>query len=317
MSRKANVLSDKFRAMGTDVSIDAVLDGNVSEEKAQKAMVSARAVFEKYEQIFSRFKKDSELSKLNRNIGEEVDISPEMAAVLELCLKYNAESEGYFDPRIISNLEKIGYAKDFRSSDLNSEEALDQRIQLEKIESALQENLIIDRKRGRALAKSRIDTTGIVKGYAVDKAAESLTAAGLNNFIVDAGGDMFAKGLDERQQAWKVDVEGCENPRAMLKLSGEGIATSGISRKRWKKGSKKFHHLINPKSPENFSCDLKTVTVINNKTVEADSKAKVLFLMGVKSGMKFANEHKIKALFLDYCGNIFLSEAIKENIIAN
>lgn len=101
----------------------------------------------------------------------------------------------------------------------------------------------------------------------------------------------------------------------MLKLKNEGIATSGISRKKWEAGGKKFHHLINPKDTENFSFDLKTVTVIREKTVEADGRAKVLFLMGKVKGLEFANRNNLKALFLDYKGNVYLSEKMKENVI--
>jgi FAD:protein FMN transferase len=303
----------EFRAMGTDISIDVVLSENISEERAQAGIEMVKTIFEKYEQMFSRFRADSELSKINKKTGEEIIVAPEMFEVLSLCLKYNRESQGYFDPRVIGNLEKIGYDKDFKTNDLNSAE--NSKVWLEKITGKLEEDLILNKDKKTVLAKKRIDTTGIAKGYIVDRSVESLKAQGFKNFIVDAGGDMFAEGLNEKREAWQVGVEGYKADRLMLKLSGEGIATSGISRKRWQRGSKKVHHLINPRDPDNFSHVLKTVTVVKDKTVEADGKAKVLFLMGRPDGMKFANENNLKALFLDYKGNVYLSEAIKENII--
>jgi len=311
-----NILfSDNFRAMGTDVSVDIVIEKSAvnAEKEAKKALGEVKNIFEKNEKTFSRFKNDSELSKINKNLNREIRISEAMAEVLELCLKFYEESGGYFDPRVIGNLEQAGYDKDFRDSDLNSTEEMDKN--LEKPVGELGNDLAINKEEGIVLIKKRIDTTGIVKGYTVDKAAEYLKSKKFKNFIVDAGGDMYAEGLNDKQEQWRVKVEGLENDKIMLELSREGIATSGISRKRWQRGSKKVHHLINPKDPENFSHELKTVTVIKNKTVEADGRAKVLFLMGLQDGMKFANVNKIKALFLDYKGNVYLSETIKENII--
>lgn len=313
MNNNPALVTDKFRTIGTDISIDIVVNSESEKRKATAELEAAKNIFSRNEKVFSRFQEDSELSGINKNLGKELRVSLSMMEVLELCLRYYQESQGYFDPRIIGNLEKIGYTKDFKNHDLNSGEEIIEA--LEKISGKLEEDLILNKDKKTVLVKKRIDTTGIAKGYIVDQVAERLKAKGFENFIVDAGGDMFAEGLNEKREAWMVGVEGCENSCLMLKLSGEGIATSGISRKRWQKGSRKVHHLINPKDPDNFSHNLKTVTVIKDKAVEADGKAKVLFLMGVKDGIEFADKHGIKALFLDYKGNIFLSKAMKENII--
>ncbi|OGI16319.1 MAG: hypothetical protein A2Z52_02140 [Candidatus Moranbacteria bacterium RBG_19FT_COMBO_42_6] len=315
MSRKASLLSDKFRAMGTDVSIDVVLDGNVSEEKAQKAFETARAIFEKYEQIFSRFRKDSELSELNKNIGKTTRISDEMLEVLKLCISHHKASECYFDPRVIEILEQIGYDKDFSSNDFNA--SLRENSFPEKINDKLEKNIRLSPEKKAVFLERRIDTTGIVKGYAVDKTAEALVQEGLQDFIIDAGGDMYIEGRDAEKKEWRVAIEGIPENKLMLKLSHTGIATSGISRKRWQRGDRKFHHLINPKNPETFTQDLKTVTVVDEKTVDADALAKTLFIMGKNRGIEFADKNGIKALFLDYRGNIVLSKEIKEKIIAN
>ncbi len=303
----------EFRAMGTTVSADIVLE-KTKEDSARKAFREIRTIFEKNEKIFSRFRPDSELSKINQNLGKEIRVSPEMLEVLELCLKFNKISEGYFDPRVIENLERIGYDKDFKSHDFNDRSG--KEIFLEKIEGGLEDDLIIDARMRAVTIKKRIDTTGIAKGYTVDEAANYLSEKGFQNFIVDAGGDMLAQGVNDEGEDWRIGIEGLEDDRLMLKLKNEGIATSGISRKRWTIGGRKFHHLVNPKDPENFSYEIKTVTVIAEKTVEADGRAKVLVLMGKEKGLEFADRHDLKALFLDYKGNIYLSRRMKENILS-
>jgi len=303
-----------FRAMGTDVSIEiADLCGLDADSCRKNVFKIVREIFAENEKIFSRFQKDSELSKINNSVGKEIAVSEKMFEVLELCLKFNKISNGYFDPRIIKNLEIIGYDKDFGINDLNSTES--REIELEKFETDLREDLILNLEHKTVLVKKRIDTTGIAKGYTVDEAARYLKKQNFENFVVDAGGDMYAYGKDSENQRWRIGVEGMDDNRIMLSLDNEGIATSGISRKRWRIGEKKVHHLINPKDPEKFSYDIKTVTVIEEKTVEADGRAKVLVLMGREKGLEFADENNIKALFLDYRGNVYLSKAIRENIV--
>ena len=315
MNNRAEKVSIDFQAMGTDISVDIVLEKSGEEIeilRGQEAIEKVKEIFFANEKIFSRFLEDSELSKMNGSIGKEVAVSEKMFTVLELCVKFYELSSGYFDPRVLETLEKIGYDKDFRSNDLSSEK--EKNIGLEKIDTKLQDDLILDAEKRSVVIKKRIDTTGIAKGFTVDEAAQFLESGGWKNFVVDAGGDMFARGLDEEKKEWTIGIEGLDENRLRLKLRDEGIATSGISRKRWNLGGKKVHHLINPKDPENFSYDIKTVTVIEEKTVEADGRAKVLVLMGKERGLQFANEKNIKALFLDYRGNVYLSERMKENI---
>lgn len=311
MIMKTNDNSSKekiFRAMGTDISVEIADLSRFDAEKAEQSLEEAEVLFRRYEKIFSRFDPESELFRINRSIEKEIKISEPMKEVLELCLKFNKLMAGYFDPRVITNLEKIGYDKDFQKNDLNDGEK--NISTLENFEKNLDEELKLDYDNNTVWTSRRIDTTGIAKGYAVDKVAEFLKSQDWKNFLVDAGGDMFGIG-----EGWTAGVEGLENDTVKIKLQNEGIATSGISRKRWNKGGKKVHHLINPKNPEEFSHDLRTVTVVAEKTVEADGRAKSLFLMGRVEGLKFANRENIKCLFLDYKNNVYVSESFKKNLV--
>jgi thiamine biosynthesis lipoprotein len=311
MNMKQNndlVLNEKFRAMGTEVQIEIILKNEAGRGKAQESIRNGRNIFVENEKIFSRFNSESELCKINGHLGEVVKISEAMKEVLALCLKFNKIMKGFFDPRVIENLEKIGYDKDFQKNDLN--DGKKNIPALENFEKNLDEELKLDYDNNTAWIARRIDTTGIAKGFTVDKVAEYLKKEGWSDFLVDAGGDMFGAGNE-----WTVGVEGLESNTVQIKLQNEGIATSGISRKRWMQGGQKVHHLINPKHPEEFSHDLKTVTVLEEKTVEADGRAKSLFLMGKEEGLKFANQENIKCLFLDYKNNVYVSEKFKQNLV--
>lgn len=308
-----NKSSTNFRAMGTDVSVEITdLHGLDADLHGQSFLEEVKNIFAKKEKIFSRFNEDSELSKINSNLGKEIEISNEMLEVLELCLKFHEISGGYFDPRVLENLERLGYDKDFRTNNLNRLAA--EKIELEKISGELKNDLRLNKEKKTVMIKKRMDTTGIAKGFTVDAAARFLDAAGCENYIVDAGGDMRIKGRDEQGERWRIGIEGLEDGKLMLELGDCGLATSGISRKRWQIGAQKYHHLLNPLAPEKFSHEIKTVTVVADEAVEADGRAKVLVLLGKEKGLEFANKNRLAALWLDYRGNVYLSEAIKKYI---
>ena len=157
-----------------------------------------------------------------------------------------------------------------------------------------------------------MDFSGIAKGYITDKITEFLSRQGWENFLVDSGGDIYAKGFDEQKEKWKIGLEGFPEEKIILRLSGEAVATSGITRKKWESNGKKFHHLINPHNFKRFDFDLKSVTVIQKNTIDADVWAKVLFLQGKEEGIKLSDRKKIQSLFLDCKGNLYLSQAAKK-----
>ena len=312
MSNSLKFEEDFFRAMGTDISWRIVFSGNFNDQELDDIKKNIKKKFLKYEKIFSRFSQDSQLSEINRNLNKKIRVSREMIEVLRLCKKFNKISEGYFDPRIIGNLLKIGYKSDFKNSSKNFKGDFEK---LEKINNILSDDLKIFSKERKIFLKKPIDTTGIVKGYTVDKVAKYLRKKGFSDFIIDAGGDIFASGLNQKQDKWVIGLEDFKEGAGILEITDSGVATSGVSRKKWKLKDKKVHHLINPFSPQDFSFDLKTVTVIESEAVEADGRAKSLFLMGLKEGFQFASKHKIKALFLDRDNNIYLTNETKKYLI--
>lgn len=294
--------------MGTDIDLE-IEDDIRSSRKVDQALVEAENIFRENENIFSRFQTSSELSKINSNLDKEIKVSDKMFEVLGFCQKFYEFSKGYFDPRIIDNLETSGYDKDFKSNSLDGTK----KSEIQNITGKLPEDMVLNSGKKTVLLKKRIDTSGIVKGFTVDEVSSLFKEKGFRHFRVDAGGDMFAS-KKELAVDLAINIEGLEN--VALRLGNEGIATSGITRKKWEAGGKVFHHLVNPKKPEYFSKRLKTVTVIAGNTMEADYLAKSLFLMGRKGGMKFAEKKNIKALFWDSKGEVKMSKAMEESIWA-
>jgi FAD:protein FMN transferase len=298
-----------FKALGTDIEIQLVLEDENDKKMAEKVFAKIKAIYLTKQKIFSRFESNSELSKLNKNLDVFQRASPDMIFLAKRALCYNKASGGFYDPRIIGILEHIGYDKDFRLKDFSN---IDLPPVFFAAKTGLDEELKI--KNGRLLFGERMDFSGIAKGYITDCAAKFLKKEGWKNFLVDSGGDMFAAGKNGEGNRWRIEIEGVSREKLMLEISEKGIATSGISRKKWQIKGKKFHHLVNPKDPNNFSYALRTVSVIDRDTENADGRAKTLILMGKEKGLQFAKKNKIAAIFLDYKGSVLISPEAKRYI---
>ncbi|MFZ2975437.1 MAG: FAD:protein FMN transferase [Candidatus Moraniibacteriota bacterium] len=304
-----SIFLQEFRALGTEIRIFLVIDREKTIEDAKDILEEIKKIYQEKEKILSRFIEKSEISKLNSSLNIFENVSEDILHLAQKSLEYHKESEGYFDPRIIEVLEDVGYKKDFKANFFSQG-----KIEKDKIfpKNKLSDDLKI--KESQVYFGRRMDFSGIAKGYITDLISQYLENSGWQNFLIDSGGDIFAKGKDEQGERWGIEVEGIAKEKIIINLENSAVATSGITRKKWEAGGEKYHHLINPMHPYDFSFDLKSVTVKAEICEKADVLAKVLYLMGQKKGMKYANQKKIPAIFLDYRGNIYLSEKMKQII---
>jgi len=119
------------------------------------------------------------------------------------------------------------------------------------------------------------DPSGIVKGWAIKKAAERLSAEGRRNFYVDAGGDIQARGHNQEGEEWRVGLRSPFQLSDIIKVvapRGQGIATSGS----YIRGA----HIWNPHAPRETLSDVLSLTVIGPDVLEADRFATAAFAMG-------------------------------------
>jgi len=247
-----------FRAMGTEMEL--LVDGDA----AEGALAAAEQEIHRLEALLSRFRDDSELSRLNRD--GSIDAGPDLLRVVSLAFEARARTGGRFDPTVHDALVAAGYDRTF------DEVARDGGAGAAPVPAG----------GGVRLAGSRIeldpgvciDLGGIGKGYAAERAAELLATAG--PCLVNAGGDVATRG-----GRWPVGVETAEAPLT-VELAGGGLATSGRDRRRWRRGGRELHHLIDRRTGAPADTDLLRVTVVACDAVEAEVAAKALFLAGAE-----------------------------------
>lgn len=242
---------------------------------------------------FSRFKVDSELSKLNNSNGKEVKVTKELFNLVKFALDIASKTKGAFDPTIIDFLATYGYDADYNFKKLSNKKVVEKEVQQILKNRPSFKDIRLNQKEStiKLSPKQKIDLGSIGKGYAIDLAYKELIP--LKNFVINAGGDIRVKGRGRDKKNWPVSLK---IPRmkhiGKVRLENEAICCSGS----WARKVKFFHHLINPKTgiPQN---DLKATFVIANTAMEADAWATALFALGNKAA-SYSKRYKIKALLI-------------------
>jgi len=289
------LVQDQRIFMNTIVEISAWtdLDRSLVYELFDKAYQQFHFVIDR----FSRFKNDSELSRLNEKTGEEVKVSQELFNLITFALEIAKKTNGAFDPTVIDFLETYGYNAHYDFKRLSHKELLKREIQQILKERPSFKEIQINRKDlSIRLAKTqRIDLGSLGKGYAIDLAYRKLLP--LKNYVINAGGDIRARGSGKGNKPWLVGlkVPGCK-PIGVTFLTNEALCCSG----GWARKVQFFHHLINPKTgePENYY----QATFVRAKTaIEADAWATALFVLG-KKAPEIIQKYNIRALLFTHSG---------------
>lgn len=266
--------------MNTIITIK-IVRGDKPTVEALDAIEDGFSEFDRIVKQYTRFNENSELSNLNRNAGNIVSITDEFFMLIEKMIKIANESNGAFDPTVIDFLEVYGYDKNYDFSKLDNPD-LDKFVEKIKNERLSYKDIkLFPKKKSVQLSKNqKIDLGGIGKGYAIDCASEKIKAKGFENFLIDAGGDIFASGVNEKGNAWEVGLKTMNKKNEIeivgkINLKDEALASSGS----WARKVKQFHHLIDPRTgrpSENF----KTVFVKAKSATMADAWATAVFVGG-------------------------------------
>ena len=248
------IVTRTFQAMGTDIELLVDADG------AARALDGAEQEFHRLEALLSRFRDESELSRLNRD--GSIEPGPDLERVVGLALEARQRTAGRFDPTVHDAVIAAGYDRSFERMAPEGDVAV-QIAQGRTAGSVWLHDGRIELEPG-----VRLDLGGIGKGYAAERAAEILAVAG--PCLVNAGGDIAVRG-----GSWPVGVESMT-----LELTGGGLATSGRDRRRWRRAGRELHHLIDPTTGGPAETDLLRVTVLAADAVDAEVAAKALFLVG-------------------------------------
>jgi thiamine biosynthesis lipoprotein len=263
-----------FPAMGTSVTV------LTTPPHAERAEVIARMAFAAWDAELSRLRPESELSRLNRR--ETFHASELLLTVAERAMAWARETHGLFDPTLLPQLKALGLDG---SGDDTAEGVPRLNVPAAPSPGGGWSKIVIDRPAGQIWLPSgvELDVAGIAKGMAVDATLFQLEAAGCLPALVNAGGDLAARGVPSPPGYWPVGI-GDFNRYPPLALKSGAVATSGVSRRQWRRGGSFQHRVIDPATGLPADSGLLAVTVVAGSTEEAEVIAKAAFILGPDSG---------------------------------
>lgn len=252
--------------------------------------VSAKAALEEIihsvDVAMSPFRADSEISRFNgAETVDWVSLSPQSCFVIEAALDIAGRSHGAFDPTIGPVVGRYGFGP---------------------ITNAPAGDYAGIEVRAGAIRKSHaglsLDLCGIAKGHALDRMTRALDSLGMQNFLIELGGEVFARGRHPEGRHWQVGIERPVPGRLqflhLVGLEGQALATSGDAANAYDFEGLHYSHIIDPRSGEPVRNGVASVSVCATNGMEADALATTLMVMGTEIGADFAEQENIAALFV-------------------
>ncbi len=260
-----------------------------------------KTLLDKIDGQMSTYKKDSELSRFNQNLSTDWQpISAELFTVVKEAQKISALSHGAFDITVGGLVNLWGFGPEPMKFTAPAEALIKER--LSKIgyqHLSLQEKPLAMKK---AVPDLYVDLSAIAKGYAVDQVGLLLEQVGINDYMVEIGGEVRVRGKNNEQQAWQIAIEKPTPNKIMVErivpLTDIGMATSGDYRNFFEVDGVRFSHTIDPRTGRPITHKLASISVLSATTMEADALATALNVLGPVEGYKLAEQQKIAALFL-------------------
>lgn len=296
----APVQQDDIHLMGPTMGTSYNIKYSGFEAKSVKQLqAEIDALLVQVNKWMSTYDPQSELSRFNQwRSTEAFPLSAETLVVMEEAIRLGKLSEGVLDVTVGPLVNLWGFGPSARPDKVPDAETIAQvksRIGLDKLQllpgaaRKLDEDLYVD-------------LSTIAKGYGVDKVADLLEANGINNYLVEIGGEMRVKGNKASGLDWRIAVEKpITTERAVqeiISIGDNAIATSGDYRNYFEENGLRYSHLIDPRSGYPIQHNLVAVTVVHPSCMTADGLATALIVMGKDRALALATENHWPVLLI-------------------
>ena len=286
-------------ALGTTFKIAIVDAPDGLDADALEANVVAS--LEAVDNLASTWREDSELSRLNANPSIDwMLVSAELCNMLDRALRVSDATDGAFDVTVGQLVNLWGFGPDGPTSEPPSEDAIADAMAIvgyDKIVADCEAKLV-----RKDVPELYIDLSGWAKGHAVDELAKLLDQTGIQNYLVEVGGEIRVKGHNSEGLGWAVAIEAPSTseraPHAVVRITNTSVATSGDYRNYFEYDGFLYSHTIDARTGRPVTHNLAAVTVINPSAAYADAMATALLVLGPEAGPKRAEELDLAAYFL-------------------
>ena len=285
--------------MGTTYRVTVRTDASIQQNELEQSVLAA---MQSVNQSMSSYIAGSELNLFNQApAGQAVSLSVDLAEVLNDAMSISELSDGAFDITVAQAVSLWGFGTDGRITTQPTNEQLDsirESVGYKKLSLTRTADSFLATKQTQGL---RIDLSAIAKGYAVDKVAKAIEQFGVNDYLIDIGGELKASGLSSDRIAWRVGIEkphilgGIEQ---IIALKDQAIATSGDYRNYIEINGERFSHTIDTSTLKPVLHRLALVSVLHTKASTADALATAMMAMGETKALSFAIKNDLAAYFV-------------------
>lgn len=286
---------DEGRIFGTTYHITYQSDDNLKKEIEE----TLKAV----DQEFSMFNPQSTVALINE--GKRPTLSDDFLEVYQLAQQVNEESDGAFDITVAPLVNAWGFG--FKNQQMPNNHQIDSLRRLVGME-----HVILAGAKGSQYVRFQrprmmLDFSAIAKGYGTDRVARLLMSHDVANFMVEIGGEVYAKGNSEKRLPWRIGVSkpvddpdnDAQELETVLNVTNQAMATSGNYRNFYYKGGRKYAHTIDPKTGRPVQHSLLSATVLAPTCAEADAYATSFMVMGLdKARQVLERKNQLKAYFI-------------------
>jgi thiamine biosynthesis lipoprotein len=252
--------------------------------------------------LLATWEPDSELSRFNQYQGTDwFAVSPELAKLVALSLQLSRQSGGAYDVTVGPLLKLWGFA---------SHDAVKDRVPGQAEIDAARAKVGYQKLQVQldppALRKSQpdvqVELASVADGFAADQAGLYLESLGIRHYMVEVAGEVRARGLSLRGDAWRIAIEKpVEDGRAIqqgIHLQDAGLATSGDYRNFFVQGGKRYSHTLDPATGRPVTHNLASVSVLADSATLADAYATLLMALGEEQAKVFIEQHSLKAYLI-------------------
>lgn len=268
--------------MGTTYTIKII--SNVSEINVKNMTNLIDSVLVEINNQMSTYIEHSDINRFNRYTGTEpFPLSSEFYRVVERALYWTEKTHGAFDIAILPLVSIWGFGPSGKQSPPSENEVLaalnySGYDQLTLHLSAVQKNN----------PNVQLDVNAIAKGFGVDEVSRFLNFKGFNNYMVEIGGEVYCKGVNNKGKIWRI---GIESPNlndtdfmSVVSVKNKAMASSGDYRNYYSTPSGNVTHIVDPRTGKPVS-EIAAVTVIADNCMDADALATALMVMGEENGL--------------------------------
>ncbi len=295
--------------MGTVVKVTLYDDG--SEEILDKVFKRLAEI----ENLLSINKEGTELDELNENAGiKGIKVSDTSYDVIKRGLDYSKLSNGGYDITIgpLVKLWSIGLP----GAKVPTQEEIDKTIKnidYSKVKINPDTKEVFLSEKGMML-----DLGSIAKGYATDEVVKILREEGVKQAIVDIGGNLYAMGLKNGDTDWKIGIQNPFDDRGnslgSVEVSDKTVVTSGVYERFIEKDGVKYHHILNPDTGYPYETEIAAVSIIADKSIDADALSTLIFTKGLDKGLKFVEKlDAVDAVFITNEKKVYITEGLRNN----